>query len=439
MNHQAQKTPESSSGGKPKMSDEQRLKLAEVLDEQLEEELQKLEHSGSKYMDGWTEENWESEMEKHPFFATQNSLDGSKELSPLMKGLQDLKYSPEENTPAELAANYKEDGNFNFKCKKYRLAVMAYSEGLRNVKLAMSTFDEMNDQEKKDITTLKAQLITNRAASQYRLGNYRSSLIDCRMALKELPQHLKAIDRAVECCNKLNRHKECMEWCDKALQIINPQESQDLDKRKKLQDTRAQVEKRYREGERNRRKQEAAMKKEKAEEQKLFTAIQTRGIKIKKADSSENPDKSSMIIMSDIEPCHPAALNKKVRLVTLEGSESVLVWPVLFLYPEHGESDFIEEFTENDILYDHLCLMFDQSEPPPWDREGKYRSCKDINVYFEDARCEASPKLIMADTKKSLLELISCNAHPGVIAGTPTFIVLAKNSKFENDFLRKYK
>jgi len=146
-----------------------------------------------------------------------------------------------------------------------------------------------------------------------------------------------------------------------------------------------------------------------------------------------------MIIMNDIEPCHPAALNKKVRLVTSHGNESVLVWPVLFLYPEHGESDFIEEFTESDILYDHLYQMFDQSDPPPWDREGTYRSSKDINVYFEDDRCEARPKLIMVDTKKSLLELLSCNEHPGVIAGTPTFIVLAKNSTFENDFLRKYR
>ena len=37
------------------------------------------------------------------------------ELDPLMKGLQDLKYSPEENTSEELAKNYKEDGNFQFK------------------------------------------------------------------------------------------------------------------------------------------------------------------------------------------------------------------------------------------------------------------------------------------------------------------------------------
>jgi len=56
-------------------------------------------------MDGWNESFWEEEMEQHPFFA--KSVDPSQELSPLLKGIQDLKYSPDENTPEELAKNYK--------------------------------------------------------------------------------------------------------------------------------------------------------------------------------------------------------------------------------------------------------------------------------------------------------------------------------------------
>ena len=82
-----------------------------------------------------------------------------------MQGLQDLKYSPDENTPEELAKNYKEDGNFNFKCKKYRFATASYTEGLK-VKCGV-----------KEIETA---LLTNRAAAQFHVGNYRSSLIDCR-------------------------------------------------------------------------------------------------------------------------------------------------------------------------------------------------------------------------------------------------------------------
>ena len=427
----------SSTGGKPKMSEEERQKLAESLDKQLEEEMLKLEKKGSKYMDGWTEENWESEMQNHPFFANQGAFDGSEELSPLMKGIQDLKYSPDENTPAELAHNYKEDGNFNFKCKKYRLAILSYSEGLRNANLAMLDANDMNESEKSNLVTLKAQLVTNRAASQFRLGNYRSSLLDCRLALKELPEHYKAIDKAVECCIKLNRHKECMEWCEKGLEIVK-MNKKDEEKLEKLQSSRAQAEKRFREAERNKRKEEAAAKKAKAEEQKLISAIQSRGIKIKKEAVPHQEGANSMATMSDIEPCHPAALQKKVQLIADESGNNVLVWPVLFLYPEHGETDFIEQFTESDTIDDHLSIMFDQSEPPPWDIDGKYRSSTNIHTYFEDSRCEARPKLVKVDTKKSLLKVLCSDKYPGVIAGTPTFILLAKDSPFEKEFLSKY-
>lgn len=438
MKEEAKKSEVSVPGDALKISNAQRQKLAETLDQQLEDELQKLENSGSKYMDGWTEENWEREMESHPFFANQSSFDGTNELSPLMKGIQDLKYSPDENTPAELATNYKEDGNFNFKCKKYRLAVLAYTEGLRNANLAMSTA-ELSEQEKNAIITIKAQLITNRAAAQYRLGNYRSSLLDCRMALKELPGHLKAVERAVESCIKLKRYKECMEWCDTGLRIVNSMNNVDAEKKKKYQNSRAQAEKSYREAERNKRKEEAAIRKAKQAEQHLIATIQSRGIDIRKTDSSVHEKGKDILRMSDIEPCHPAALQKTVHLIQSDDGINVLVWPVLFLYPEHGESDFIEEFTESDSIADHLNIMFDQSESPPWDVEGKYRSSKDINVYFEDARCAARPKLVTVDTCLSLLEVLSRNNnHPGVIAGTPSFILLAKNSAFEKEFLNKY-
>lgn len=61
-------------------------------------------------------------MDKHPFFMKDTPADG--ELSPLAEGLAKLKYDPSENTALELATNYKEDGNFNFKHKNYRLAIM---------------------------------------------------------------------------------------------------------------------------------------------------------------------------------------------------------------------------------------------------------------------------------------------------------------------------
>merc|ERR1712025_363484 len=109
--------------------------MMKKMDKELEEHFAMLEAKAAargprtKMVDGWTEDNWEEETQKHPFF-NQGWKEG-EELSPLMQGLQDLKYSPDENTPEELAKNYKEDGNFNFKCKKYRFATASYTEGLK--------------------------------------------------------------------------------------------------------------------------------------------------------------------------------------------------------------------------------------------------------------------------------------------------------------------
>ena len=45
-----------------------------------------------------------------------------------------------------------------------------------------------------------------------------------------------------------------------------------------------------------------------------------------------------------------------------------LVWPVLFLYPEFGETDFIQEFVENQCFQDHIDVMFgDPDNRPGWD------------------------------------------------------------------------
>ena len=57
--------------------------------------------------------------------------------------------------------------------------------------------------------------------------------------------------------------------------------------------------------------------------------------------------------MEMLEPLHPAAVQRRVGLIDIFSyrihikvrlEDGKLVWPVLFLYPEKGETDFIEEF-----------------------------------------------------------------------------------------------
>lgn len=63
-----------------------------------------------------------------------------------------------QNQFLDLATSYKEDGNFNFKHKNYRLAILSYTEGIKT---------KCNNPE------IEATLYNNRAAANYFLKNYR--------------------------------------------------------------------------------------------------------------------------------------------------------------------------------------------------------------------------------------------------------------------------
>merc|ERR550519_3230689 len=293
--------------------------------------------------------------------------------------LQDLKYSPDENTPEELAKNYKEDGNFNFKCKKYRFATASYTEGLK-VKCGV-----------KEVETA---LLTNRAAAQFHVANYRSSLIDCRAALALSPTHLKAIIRAAQCEAKLNRFSEAAQWCDRGLEV---------EQNEQLTEMRAEY--------------SAKEKKKKEETSALLDAVKKRGVEV-----------NGGLSMEMLEPLHPAAVQRRVRL-----EDGKLVWPVLFLYPEKGETDFIEEFREEEQFLQHLEVMLGETvERPGWDLEGRFTP-DNVQLYFENK----SQELVKVNHLSTLAEAV-CKSGFLLKGGTPAFIVLVKNAKFTNDFLSKY-
>lgn len=95
---------------------QERLELAARLDAELDEYINSLEKKS--YTDGWPEDKWQEEMEKHPFFMKKSPEPGD-ELSPLMEGLQQLKYGVDENTPEGMFHNiYKLLARFVF--TKYR-------------------------------------------------------------------------------------------------------------------------------------------------------------------------------------------------------------------------------------------------------------------------------------------------------------------------------
>lgn len=365
------------------------VKLAEKMDKELEDFISNLEKRSTN--EAWPEDRWQEEMEKHPFFMTKIPEDG--EVPPLLQGLQELKYSPEENTPEDLAKAYKEDGNYQYKLKKYRMAILCYSEGIKQ---------RSNDIE------LNGQLYNNRAAAHYFLGNYRSCYNDCKCAIRILPLYPKATNRLAHVCFKLGLYEECINNCD-LLRKNEPENEEVLELKKTA--SKKKKEKDCKERKKNLHKKKAAV-----EKKKLLEAIKERNITlIVDQGIIENEEELSM------------SSNPVAPIVHFDGER--LVWPVLLLYPEYETSDIIENFHEDHMFEEELTEIF--SNHADWDVDHKY-TLSTIHMYYENE--ERKIKLI---NLSSTLGAVLSRKDFRVENGMPSFLVLEKDSITEKKLLNR--
>ncbi|KFP76625.1 Tetratricopeptide repeat protein 4, partial [Acanthisitta chloris] len=301
--------------------------------------------------------------------------------------------------PVELAKMYKNEGNEYFREKDYGRAVAAYSEGLRK---------KCEDPE------LNAVLHTNRGAAHFYLGNYRSALNDAIQAKKLKPTHLKAIIRGALCHMELKNFSEAIAWCEEGLQIDS--------KEKKLVELRTKAD-----------KLKVSIKAI-WDLQCLSPALswgyfplpplQERNIKLVLEPSNEEEEISDGLAEISLDGFHSDnATGAKVHL----DADGNLNWPVLFLYPEHEQTDFTVAFHENSRFIDHLMVMF--AELPPWDLERKYLP-SNLELYFED---EERAEMYEVNPEHTLLQVLQHKRY-FVKAGTPTVLVFVKHSPFSKKY-----
>jgi Cns1/TTC4 Wheel domain len=96
----------------------------------------------------------------------------------------------------------------------------------------------------------------------------------------------------------------------------------------------------------------------------LATALEARKLSLR--GSSKAPDLEDAEIHLSPDPMDP---------------NSTLVFPVVFLYPMHAQSDFVKQFAEKDTLVDHLSYIF----PLPWDAQQEYQ-IDSVECYMDTAR-----------------------------------------------------
>lgn len=363
-----------------------------------------------KYKNAFNEGNWEEEFEKVPMFMKTAPEEIDPMKNPELACIQSIIHD-DDRPPEEQAKSLKDEGNEYFKEKNYKKAIVAYTEGLKK---------NCSDSD------LNAILYTNRAAAHFHLGNMRSALNDATAARKLKSDHIKAIIRGAQCCMELHNYAEALHWCDEGLRMLPTD--------KKLQELRAKADKQKRAAERDARKSKAKEKKEQTERDALLGAIKERGINLlkpkqrqRRGSESEEDDgaEGSTEGMSELHLSTQEATGARVHL----DEQGVLHWPVLFLYPEYRQTDFISAFCENSSFIDHLAVMFGD-ELPPWDTDKKYGP-QNLQLFIED---HDNGHLYEVDTTKSLLSVLQ-HTRCSVKQGTPSFIVLVKESPFCKQFL----
>lgn len=378
-------------------------KLDEELDVFLEEKLEK--NKDFVYKDGFTADNFEEEINSHPLFMKDAPTQEQIDASPALQALQDLKYETED--PHQYAISLKEDGNYHFKKKLYKKAIIAYTEALKC---------------KHDDMALKAVIFSNRAASNFYIGNNRSALIDASCALKAKPDHMKAIIRGATCCFDMDKYDDCIEWCDKGLQLDQTE--------KTLLEMRRKSNYQKKQHERDERKRALIEKKQIDMLAEKMEAIKIRAIRM--ITQGRTFDTSCSTYEGALPMEGEAPHIGKVYL----DQDKVLHWPAYFVYPEFNQSDFIEDFKENTKFIEHMNVMFSPEHLPEWDRSEHYQ-IQNLQLYFKYTNRDEEDTLVCINNTHTLKTILS-DPRTVVIDGCPSFIVVSKASIFFKEFTEKH-
>lgn len=327
-------------------------------------------------------------MNRTPLFMTTlDETDGAGGSNVELEALKALAY---DGTRAEIAQNFKNQGNDCVKLKNWMDAREFYSRGLAALRTSSDRLSKTDgrsedkgggrrspeerdtgppeanvlsgeiglEEERRKERELEEVLLVNRALCNLEMKNYRMVATDCGAALRFNERNVKAWYRSAQACLALDKLPEAEDACARGLEISSRESS--------LRRLAAQIEARKRhaeEQEKTRQAREQAMAREK---QVLALALKARGIVTR---CSENPPNTEDAVLGIEDALDPS---------------STLYVPVVLLYPLHAQSDFVKKMKETETVGLHLEYIL----PVPWDTENQYGGDDGAKVecYVETAK-----------------------------------------------------
>nr|POE93471.1 hsp70/hsp90 co-chaperone cns1 [Quercus suber] len=331
-----------------------------------------------------------AEMKRVPLF--MNNLDDMDEDNEQLQALHAIAY---EGTRAEIAANFKTQGNELVQVKKWLDAREFYTKALQALHGPVQPQPQPQDPaagakvieldehaEEATERALAEACHANRALCNLEMKNYGSCNRDCAAALRLNPLNVKAWYRAGAACLALDKLPEALDACANGL-AADPASAA-------LRSLRTRIHAREATQTTLARARAERLQRERDERATLQHALRGRGIVVRESRGGDGGGGG------DAAPdLHDASMALEKPL----DAASTLRLPVLLLYPLAAQSDLVKACGEDEALGAHLEYIL----PPPWDEEGAYAAVGEVECYVETAQ----GGLVKAGKNVSLLRVLA--------------------------------
>eukprot|EP01029_Cantina_marsupialis_P011668 TRINITY_DN25967_c0_g1_i1.p1 TRINITY_DN25967_c0_g1~~TRINITY_DN25967_c0_g1_i1.p1 ORF type:complete len:431 (+),score=141.60 TRINITY_DN25967_c0_g1_i1:36-1328(+) len=361
----------------------------------------------------WSDEEREAffqrmETEDIPLFMEDASGD-----SEAAKQLRALVYD-DEDTPMALAETKKAKANELFKKGPdfYANALRSYNESIKHL-------DCVDDQTSIDVRKLRGTIYSNIAAINMNQKRYSKVLQFCLKSIEAFPLNFKTFFRAAKASYELGRNMDAVRFAQQGLSLEPMSEAlkqiSDLAEKRIESKKQEQIRKEL-EGDEAEKKNEILLK--------AFEARELRVGKVVFPQMLQHTEKPYL------------------------AKDYSLHWPVLFLYEEYAQTDFVQDFDERSTFEDQLKVILPRNGPfAPWDAHSKY-SYDQIELYYQEYQVPAtkfgsSPEVPESEKcwtriplQRTLADVLAEKAY--VVPRYPLFYVIAKGTSFHASFLRAH-
>ncbi|KEG15277.1 tetratricopeptidedomain 4 [Trypanosoma grayi] len=288
-----------------------------------------------------------------------------------------------DEVPAEdIAENRKQHGN-----KAIQLALNPEQVNKENLARAAAHCYTEGLNAKCSDPVLNSQLYANRSLAQFIIQNYGHGLEDAQRAIILNPEYSKAYYRAARCAERVKKYDLALDLLSKGRRTQPPPEDRALEEF-------AELERVCREG------------KEKAQSKHKKDSVRTRA----RAAETSNVLRAMTSCGIRVAPT-PEVTSEQMGVYGQHqpyfDTDSLLHVPVLFMYDEYQQTDFMQ-----DVACDvSTAELLEELMPFPWDDRGRYRHINDVVVIFKIDDGVKMPEYYEVDPSWPLLEVFRSGSY----------------------------